>query len=150
MTVAGGGNPTKAPMGSLYARIAGPNSMPSGMPNNVVLPAEAVQPGLRLRSNFETDSLRKLVTGLNFIRFHFTIQSMVDGFLKTFHRDYDKYRAMPLTRLRGDWRRATRQSLANTVPELAHKPIVIGRIEIGRAAALELLLVLDEAIFDVQ
>src|ERR1700722_10322512 len=36
MTVAGGGNPTKAPMGSLYARIAGPNAVPSGMPNNVV------------------------------------------------------------------------------------------------------------------
>ena len=62
MTVAGGGIRRRAPMGSLYARIAGPNAVPIGMPNNVILPAEAVQPGLRLPSNFETDSLRKLVS----------------------------------------------------------------------------------------
>ena len=35
-------------MGTLYARIAGPNAAPTGMPNNVILPAEAVSPGLRL------------------------------------------------------------------------------------------------------
>jgi hypothetical protein len=62
MTVAGGDNPTRAPMGSLYARIAGPNARETGMPNNVVLPPEAASPGLRLQTNFETDSLRKLVT----------------------------------------------------------------------------------------
>jgi len=49
-------------MGSLYARIAGPNSPHSGMPNNVIVPPEAVSPGLRLQQNFETDSLRKLVS----------------------------------------------------------------------------------------
>ena len=49
-------------MGSLYARIAGPNAPRTGMPNNVILPAEAVSPGLRLGRNFETDSLQKLVT----------------------------------------------------------------------------------------
>lgn len=62
MTVAGGDNPTRAPMGTLYARIAGPNSPATGMPNNVIIPAEAVSPGLRLSSNFETESLRKLVS----------------------------------------------------------------------------------------
>lgn len=46
--------------------------------------------------------LRKFVTGLNFIKYHFTIRSTVDDFLKTFHRDYDRFRAMPLKRLRGD------------------------------------------------
>ncbi len=61
MTVAGGDNPTRAPMGTLYARIAGPNDPRTGIPNNVILPAEAVSPGLRLPTNFETDSLRKLV-----------------------------------------------------------------------------------------
>jgi pyruvate,water dikinase len=45
---------------------------------------------------------RKMITGFNFIKYHFTIQSVVDDFLKTFHRDYDKYRAMPLKRMRGD------------------------------------------------
>lgn len=46
--------------------------------------------------------LRKLVTGFNFIKYHFTIQSVVDDFLKTFHKDYDKYRKMPLSSMRGD------------------------------------------------
>lgn len=46
--------------------------------------------------------LRKIVTGFNFIKFHFTIQTIVDDFLYTFHKDYNKYRAMPLKRMRGD------------------------------------------------
>ncbi|WP_413290563.1 phosphoenolpyruvate synthase [Bdellovibrio sp. HCB337] len=46
--------------------------------------------------------IRKIVTGFNFIKYHFTIQSVVDDFLKTFHRDYDKYRKMPLSSMRGD------------------------------------------------
>ncbi len=62
MTVAGGDNPTRAPMGTLYARIAGPNAPGTGMPNNVIIPAEAVSPGLRLQNNFETDSLNKLIS----------------------------------------------------------------------------------------
>ncbi|MBI2806317.1 MAG: DUF1501 domain-containing protein [Planctomycetes bacterium] len=61
MTVAGGGNPTRAPMGTLYARIAGPNHPRTGIPNNVILPPEAVNPGMRLPRNFETDSLNKLI-----------------------------------------------------------------------------------------
>jgi pyruvate,water dikinase len=46
--------------------------------------------------------LRKFITGLNFLKYHFTIQKVVDDFLYTFHKDYDRYRAMPLKRLRGD------------------------------------------------
>ncbi|MGZ3794650.1 MAG: phosphoenolpyruvate synthase, partial [Bdellovibrio sp.] len=46
--------------------------------------------------------LRKIVTGFNFLKYHFTIQTVVDDFLQTFHKDYDKYRAMPLKRMRGD------------------------------------------------
>ncbi len=46
--------------------------------------------------------LRKMVTGFNFIKYHFTIQSVVDDFLHTFHKDYDRFRAMPLKRMRGD------------------------------------------------
>lgn len=45
---------------------------------------------------------RKIITGLNFIKYHFTIQTVVDDFLQTFHRDYDRFRAMPLKRMRGD------------------------------------------------
>jgi len=61
MTVAGGGNPTKAPMGTLYARVAGANNPTTGMPNNIIIPAEAASSALRLRNNFETDSLNKLI-----------------------------------------------------------------------------------------
>lgn len=46
--------------------------------------------------------VRKMVTGYNFIKYHFTIQKVVDDFLTTFHKDYDRFRAMPLKRMRGD------------------------------------------------
>ncbi|MGE9743299.1 phosphoenolpyruvate synthase [Bdellovibrio bacteriovorus] len=46
--------------------------------------------------------LRKAITGFNFIKYHFTIQTVVDDFLTTFHKDYDRFRAMPLKRMRGD------------------------------------------------
>lgn len=45
---------------------------------------------------------RRFVTGLNFLKYHFTIQSVVDDFLATFHREYDRVRALPLRRMRGD------------------------------------------------
>lgn len=46
--------------------------------------------------------VRKLITGFNFLIYHFTIQNQVDDFLKTFHKDYDHYRRLPLRNLRGD------------------------------------------------
>lgn len=49
-----------------------------------------------------TGKVKKIITGFNFIRYHFTIQTVVDDFLKTFNKDYDYYRKQPLSRLRGD------------------------------------------------
>lgn len=46
--------------------------------------------------------IRKFRTGINFLWYHWTIQNMVDGFLKNFQKDYDRYRSMDLRRLRGD------------------------------------------------
>ncbi|MFP5520070.1 MAG: phosphoenolpyruvate synthase [Bdellovibrionia bacterium] len=46
--------------------------------------------------------VRKFITGLNFLKYHVTIQSIVDDFLKTFHRDYDHYRKMKFEKMRGD------------------------------------------------
>ena len=40
--VAGGGNVTKASMGTLYARVAGPSSPVTGIPNNTVITPRAV------------------------------------------------------------------------------------------------------------
>jgi hypothetical protein len=61
MTVAGGDNPFKAPMGTLYTRVAGANHPRTGIPSNVIVTPEAVQEGLKLPGNFETQSLQKLV-----------------------------------------------------------------------------------------
>lgn len=62
--------------------------------------AERIQP----HPSWETFAgrIRKFVTGLNFLKYHLTIQSMVDDFLTTFHRDYDRFRKMPLRKMRGD------------------------------------------------
>lgn len=46
--------------------------------------------------------LRTFVTGFNFLKYHFIIQSVVDDFLVTFHKDYDRFKRMPLSRMRGD------------------------------------------------
>jgi hypothetical protein len=56
-----GGNDLRVPMGSVYSRVAGANHPRTGMPTNVILPAEAVAQNVRFPSNFETDSLGKLV-----------------------------------------------------------------------------------------
>lgn len=46
--------------------------------------------------------LRKMITGFNFLRYHFTIQSMVNRFLADFQKVYDHFRSMNLRQLRGD------------------------------------------------
>jgi hypothetical protein len=56
-----GGNDLRAPMGSLYSRVAGTNNPRNGMPTNVILPAESVIQNFRFPTYFETDALRKLV-----------------------------------------------------------------------------------------
>lgn len=42
--VLAGGNPTKAPMGAVYGRLAGSTNSAKGMPNNVVLTPRAIGP----------------------------------------------------------------------------------------------------------
>jgi hypothetical protein len=49
-------------MGALYARVAGVNHPQTGMPSNILVLPEAVQPGLRLQSNFETGALPTLTS----------------------------------------------------------------------------------------
>lgn len=49
-----------------------------------------------------TGRLRKTITGISFLKYHLTIQSMVDDFLTTFQRDYNKYRLMNMKNMRGD------------------------------------------------
>lgn len=70
---ASGDNSLKATMGALYARVAGVNHPETGMPSNVLVLPEAVQPGLRMPSNFETGALPTLTSpgelGVNYRAF---------------------------------------------------------------------------------
>lgn len=58
----GGGNPLKAAMGALYSRVAGPIRQRTGIPTNMLILPEAVQPGLKLGGNFETSALPTLTS----------------------------------------------------------------------------------------
>lgn len=58
--VATGNNPLKAAMGSLYARVVGNNHPTTGIPTNILVLPEAVSPGLKMGSNFETGALPTL------------------------------------------------------------------------------------------
>jgi uncharacterized protein (DUF1501 family) len=73
LETASGGNSLKATMGSLYARVAGVNHPRTGMPSNILVLPEAVEPGLRLQSNFETGALPTLTSpgelGVNYRAF---------------------------------------------------------------------------------
>jgi hypothetical protein len=58
--VTGAGNPLKASMSAIYARVAGTTHPQTGMPKNVLVLPEAVQSGLKLQGNFETGALPTL------------------------------------------------------------------------------------------
>ena len=54
------GNPLKASMGALYTKVAGANHPDTGMPRNTLILPEAIDPKLKLGSNFETKALDTL------------------------------------------------------------------------------------------
>ncbi len=60
--VASGGNPTNATMGAIYSRVRGTTHPATGIPSNILVLPEAVQPGLKLNSNFETSALPTLTS----------------------------------------------------------------------------------------
>jgi hypothetical protein len=62
LAVTGAGNSLKAAMSAIYTRVAGPTHPRTGMPRNVLVLPEAVQPGLKLKGNFETGALPTLTT----------------------------------------------------------------------------------------
>lgn len=49
-----------------------------------------------------TGKLRKTITGISFLKYHITIQSVVEKFLSTFRDEYNKCRSMNLKSMRGD------------------------------------------------
>ncbi len=72
--VSSGNNATQATMGSIYARVAGTNHPRSGIPTNVLVLPEAINPELKLQHNFETGALPTLTQpgdlGANFRAFN--------------------------------------------------------------------------------
>jgi hypothetical protein len=60
LSVTAGGNSLKASMSSIYARLAGATNAQTGVPSNVLVLPEAVEPGLKLKGNFETGALPTL------------------------------------------------------------------------------------------
>lgn len=58
--VASGGNRTRATMGALYSRVVGANHAQHGLPTNVLILPEAIDPDLKLQNNFETGALPTL------------------------------------------------------------------------------------------
>lgn len=62
LSVTSARNPLKAAMSALYTRVAGPINARTGVPTNMLILPEAVQPGLKLGSNFETGALPTLTS----------------------------------------------------------------------------------------
>lgn len=60
LAVTSAGNPLKASMSAVYTRVAGALNPRTGVPSNVLVVPEAVQPGLKLGNNFETGALPTL------------------------------------------------------------------------------------------
>jgi hypothetical protein len=60
LKVMSAGNPMKAAMSALYARVVGTTHPRTGIPTNILVRPEAVEPGLKLQSNFETGALPTL------------------------------------------------------------------------------------------
>ena len=68
------GNPLKAAISSIYARVAGTNHRTTGMPNNVLVLPEAVKEKITIGTSFETGALPTLTQpgqlGPNFAAFN--------------------------------------------------------------------------------
>jgi Protein of unknown function (DUF1501) len=62
LSVVGAGNPIGAPMGALYSRAVGSTNARTGIPSNILVKPEAVQAGLKMGQNFETDALKGLLS----------------------------------------------------------------------------------------
>jgi Protein of unknown function (DUF1501) len=62
LSVTAAGNPLKASLSAMYARVVGPTHPRTGIPTNVLVLPEAVQAGLKLQGNFETGALPTLTS----------------------------------------------------------------------------------------
>src|SRR5213078_2275908 len=62
LSVMSAGNPLKAAMSALYAKVTGTTHPRTGVPTNCLVLPEAVEAGLKLGGNFETGALPTLTS----------------------------------------------------------------------------------------
>ncbi len=71
-----------------------------------------------------SSKLMRTISGFKFLWFHFTIQSMVDDFLKYFHEEYSKYRHIQYSQMPADEIWAYYQEVEQKMLMRWHAPIV--------------------------
>jgi hypothetical protein len=60
LPITGGGNPLQAAAGAILARFSGATHPSTGLPRHALILPEAVEPGLKLETSFETDRIPSL------------------------------------------------------------------------------------------
>ena len=119
-SVVSGGNPLNASSSSVYAKVAGTNHPQTGIPTNTLILPEAIDPGMKIGSNFETTALPTLTQaghlGRNFEAFNpigggelkenmelrlnpqrFADRRMLLGSLDQLRRDLDTHKLLEFT-----------------------------------------------------
>jgi pyruvate,water dikinase len=71
-----------------------------------------------------SSKVMRTISGLKFLWFHFTIQSMVDDFLEYFHTEYSKYRHIEYSKMPADEIWALYQEVEQKMLMRWHAPIV--------------------------
>jgi pyruvate,water dikinase len=71
-----------------------------------------------------SSKIMRTISGLKFLWFHFTIQSMVDNFLKYFHEEYSKYRHIKYSQMPADEIWTLYQEVEQKMLMRWHAPIV--------------------------
>jgi pyruvate,water dikinase len=71
-----------------------------------------------------SSKIMRTISGLKFLWFHFTIQSMVDDFLEYFHTEYSKYRHINYSKMPADEIWALYQEVEQKMLMRWHAPIV--------------------------
>lgn len=84
--------------------------------------ADRIKPPATLET-FES-KLRRAVSGVKFAYFHFTIQTLVDDFMRYFHKVWDQYRHKPYERMPADEIYKSYQELEEKLLRRWHAPIV--------------------------
>src|SRR5262249_28885178 len=126
-----GGNAAKASMSAVYAHLTGAASTPAGLPRNMLVLPEAVQEGLKLQPNFETQALPTLTqTG--------GLGSQYEAFSPSGGSQLKKAMSLTLPRERFDNRRKLLADFDEMRRE-ANRADVLGRVDKYQRQAFDII-----------